>query len=179
MGVMIAFSSIEGQTAKIAQFIESEIKATGQEVVVERVTDDGTPLSLVGHDTVILAASVHERRHPKAFEVLLAGQRDELAKKTTLLISVSLKAAFEEGREEAQDYLDEMKMRTGFTPSAEALVAGAVRSSSYDYFQSQVVRHVVLRGQDYDPAEGEHEFTDWRHLSSLIRDFLQIEPAQA
>ena len=174
MGVLIAYSSIEGQTAKIARFIESEITAAGQEADVVQIDADGTPLSLDGYDSVILAASVHERRHPKAFEVLLSGQREELEQKKTLLISVSLKAAFADGQEEAQDYLDEMKMRTSFQPDKEALVAGAVRSGSYDYFQSEVVRHVVLRGQDYDPADGEREFTDWDQLSSTVRDFLHV-----
>ena len=179
MGVLVIFASIEGQTAKIARFIESEIKAAGADVALEEVTDDGTPLSLEGFNSIILAASVHERRHPKPFEVLLAGQREELEKRNTLLISVSLKAAFEDGREEAQDYLDEMKMRTGFNPNREALVAGAVRSGSYDYYQSQVMRHVVLRGQEYDPAEGDKEFTDWKELSSMVRDFLKSETSTA
>ncbi|MEM9344200.1 MAG: flavodoxin domain-containing protein [Pseudomonadota bacterium] len=175
MKVMIAYSSIEGQTAKIARFLESEIQADGHEVALEHVTEDGSPVSFEGYSTVILAGSVHERRHPKAFEVLLASHRDELETRRTLLISVSLKAAFEDGVEEAQDYLDEMKMRTGFTPEREMLVAGAVRSGSYDYFQSQVVQHVLLRGQDYDPSEGEREFTDWSDLSSTVRDFLGAE----
>ena len=68
MRVMIAFSSIEGQTAKIARFIERGIRAKGRDVAVEEVSVDGKPLSFEGYDSVILAASVHERRHPKAFE---------------------------------------------------------------------------------------------------------------
>ena len=65
-----------------------------------------------------------------------------------------------------------MKMRTGFTPDAELLVAGAVRSNNYDYFTTQVIRHVVLRDRDYDPSLGEHEFTDWPALTSKISDFV-------
>ena len=41
-------------------------------------------------------------------------------------------------------------MRTGFDPTQETLVAGAVRLGSYDYFQSQIVRHVALKGHDVE-----------------------------
>ena len=173
MTVMIAFATIEGQTGKIARFVESEVREAGQGVVVFDVSDETGSVSFDDVDKVILAASVHERRHPKPFEVFLASQRQELRSRKTLLISVSLSAAFEDGFEEANEYVVEMKMRTGFTPDAEALVAGAVRSGSYDYFQSQVVRHVVLRDHDYDPGESEHEFTDWKALASEIADFLK------
>ena len=88
------------------------------------------------------------------------------------MLSVSLSVAFESGQEEAREYLTEMEMRTDFKPTADALVAGAVRSSSYGYFEAQVVRHVVLRNRNYDPSEGEHEFTDWKDLARAVSDFL-------
>ena len=86
--------------------------------------DDPEQISFDGVDAVILAASVHQRRHPRNFEALLVAHKAELDKRRTLLLSVSLNAAFPEGLEEAQDYVDEMKMRTGFEPDDELLVAG-------------------------------------------------------
>ena len=93
--------------------------------------------------------------------------------KPTLFLSVSLNAAFSEGREEAQDYVDEFKMRTHFTPGRELLVAGAVRNTKYDFFASQVIRHVVMRGRKYDPEAAEHDFTDWDELNQVLAQFLQ------
>src|SRR6056297_3309613 len=174
MTVLIAFATIEGQTGKIARFVESEVGKAGHDVVLSDVSDETRSISLDGVDKVILAGPVHERRHPKAFEVFLASQRHELEDRQTLLISVSLSAAFEDGLEEANDYVAEMKMRTGFTPDTEVLVAGAVRSNSYDYFQSQVVRHAVTRDRNFDPGKSEQEFTDWRALSANVADFLSV-----
>ena len=74
--------------------------------------------------------------------------------------------------EEAQDYVDELKMRTELDPDGEILVAGAIRSRSYDYFATQVLRHVVLQGRNYDPSVQEHEFTDWETLEDEILSFL-------
>ena len=88
------------------------------------------------------------------------------------MLSVSLKAAFSIGREEAEDYLAEMILRTGFEPDERALVAGAVRPESYDYFEKEIVRHVVLRGQRIDPRDGTREFTDWAALEAVVTAFL-------
>ncbi|MGR3540641.1 MAG: hypothetical protein ACU0BS_04340 [Hasllibacter sp.] len=44
-----------------------------------------------------------ERRHPKAFEATVAALGDELAAIPTLVLSVSMSAAFREGRSDAVD----------------------------------------------------------------------------
>jgi len=172
MTVLIVYATEEGQTARIARFVEAELRKAIYATRVADAMDEKMEISFDGVDTVILAAPVHERRHPKPFEKFLATHRDALGCRRTLLLSVSLSAAFPEGLEEAEDYLLEMKMRTRFTPDAEALVAGAVRISEYDYFASQVVRHVVLRDRHFDPTKGQHEFTDWDGLRETVSAFL-------
>lgn len=172
MKVLIFYATVEGQTGKIARYINTELEAAGHQVTLVEASDREAQIDPEAHDKVILAAPVHERRHPKAFELFLAGQRNRLDPARTLLLSVSLMAAFENAREDAADFVTEMEMRTGFTPDHVALVAGAVRPSSYDYFASQVLRHVVLPDQGYWPEEGEKEFTDWPALSRQVAEFL-------
>lgn len=172
MKVVILFASLEGQTRKIAHFAQDMLRNAGHDVALFDAADKMASIDLENADKVILAGSVHERRHPITLEVFIAAHRHALEMHPTLLISVSLSAAFPEGFEEAEDYVVEMMMRTGFTPSHRALVAGAVRTKKYDYFARQVVRHVVLRGRDYDPNEEEHEFTDWARLEATLREFM-------
>jgi len=52
------------------------------------------------------------------------------------------------------------------------LCAGAVKTGQYDYFATQIVRHVVMRGRSYDPTAGEHEFTEWDALEKAVGAFL-------
>jgi len=172
MKIVILFETGEGQTGKISDFIANQIREAGHSVILVDTSDKLVDLSLGGADKVILAAPVHERRHPKNFEVAISAAKQDLAKCPTLMISVSLKAAFPEGLEEAQDYLTEMEMRTDFKPTQEALVAGAVRPGSYDYFQSQIVRHVVLDGHDVELKNGMKEFTDWASLAKTVATFI-------
>ncbi len=172
MNIVILFESGEGQTRKIADFIATEVRADGHTVLCVDTSDRMADLALDGADRVILAAPVHERRHPKNFEVAISAAKQDLATRPTLMLSVSLKAAFPEGLEEAEDYLTEMKMRTGFEPTQAALVAGAVQSGSYEYFQSEILRHVVLRGHDVDLTGGVKEYTDWATLSETVSTFV-------
>lgn len=171
MKVLILYGTIEGHTERVARFVEERVKEAGHEAQLVD-TDAAAQIPFDGIDAVILAASVHQRRHPKNFEASLAAHRDDLAARPTLMLSVSLSAAFPEGREEAQDYLTEMKMRARFEPTRESLVAGAVQASKYDYFAMQVIRHVVLRGREVDPQAGEHCFTDWDALTADVEAFL-------
>lgn len=173
MEFLVIFETVEGQTRKIADFAGQQISAAGHGVRLFDTADGSASLSFDGIDKVVLAAPVHERRHPKNFETLIAARLDELKARPTLLLSVSLKAAFPEYIEEARDYLTEMKLRTGFTPDREVLVAGAVRSSSYSYFESQIVEMVVLMGRRIELIEGVQEFTDWEALGAEVRGFMR------
>ena len=172
MSVLIVFATVEGQSRKIADFAANIARGAGLSVSLLDTSNTPEDISFDGVDEVILAAPVHERRHPAGFELFLSTQKEELAKRRTCMLSVSLSAAFPAGMEEAEDYLVEMKMRTGLTPDVEMLVAGAVHSLSYDYYESQVLRHIVLRDRDFDSRKGDREFTDWDALRTALTDFL-------
>ena len=172
MTTLIAFATIEGQTGKIARFVEDVLSDAGRDFEVVDTSDRTTDASFEGIEKVILAAPVHERKHPKPFEVFLTAHGEDLASREVLMLSVSLSAAFPEGMSEANEYLIEMKMRTGLQPAAEVLVAGAIRTHRYDFYAQQVLRHVVMRGKDYDPQQSEHEFTDWDALKMEVERFL-------
>ena len=175
MTVLIAYGTVEGQTGKIARFASDVVRSLGLETVFLDTTDISNRIAWSDIDHVILAGSVHQRRHPKEFEVFVAAHRKELEKRATLFLSVSLSAAFAEGLEDAKEYAEEMMMRTNLSPTKKMLVAGAIKASKYDFFATQVLRHVVLRGRNYDPAIEEHEFTDWKSLEAAISDFVLVE----
>ena len=173
MSLLIVYGSIEGQTEKIARYIEDLAIKRGEDVRVIDTQNRTSDADFTGVDTVILAASVHERWHPERFEVFVTTEQKNLDLRRTLMISVSMNAAFPEGHEDAQDCLEEMKMRTELDPDSEMLVAGAIRAKHYDYYATQVLRHVVLRGRNFDPSVQEHEFTDWDALGDGVSAFLE------
>lgn len=172
MSVLVVYATIEGQTGKIAEFVENEITKSGTPVTLVNA-DDVEEAEFDGVDSVVLAAPVHERRHPRGFEAFLVANKAELDSRRTLFLSVSLNAAFPEGRAESQEYVTEMTMRTKFTPDTTVLVPGAVRQAAYDYYSKQVLEHVILGNRDFDPSSGkDHEFTDWDVLRGNLVGFM-------
>ena len=172
MSVLVVYGTVEGQTEKIANFVAKVAREVDEDVHLYNTSDRSDSVRLDDFERVILAASVHERQHPADFEVYVAANFQALDARRTMFLSVSLSAAFPEGLDDAQAYADEMKARTELDPDVEMLIAGAVRTRSYDYYAAQVLRHVVLKGRNYDPAVQHHEFTDWDALEVGVKAFL-------
>ena len=171
MTTLIVYGTVEGQTEKVAQFIEALLIDLGENVQLVDTADLAEDLPFDGVDLVILPINKKKRRHGAEFEAFLASNDVQLAAVPTLLLSVSLSAAFAEGEAEAQEYVEELCMRTGLQPDAVMLVPGAIRTKWYGAYEAQVLEFVVLRGQENVPADEEHEFTDWDALADCVTRF--------
>lgn len=171
MHILIAYSTTEGQSAKIAQFTADKLARKGHETTVLNLGETRNMPDLTAVQSVILVGSVHERRHSPALETFMQARRAWLSSRPVMLISVSLSAAFKHGREEAEEYVIETQMRTGFTPDEVVLAEGAVKPNSYDYFAKSVVRFVVLNDREFEMGTNDREFTDWEVLTDRLEGF--------
>lgn len=172
MTILILYASVEGQTRKIAEFAAKRVRALGHRVKLVNADEKGAEASYTGVDAVILAASIHRRRHPPQFEKFLTAQAPALNRCRTLFLSVSLCAAFPEGHDEAQAYLDDSLLRTGLRPDETELVGGALQYAKYHDYEAQVVRFVAIGLKRYDDIAADREFTDWDALGARIEGFL-------
>ncbi len=171
MRILLIYGTTEGQSRKISNFITEQLEAVGHDVecLDSRRKMDGLQIS--SFDAAIIVGSVHQKLHQEALCNFAIAHRSELQKISTLLFSVSLSAAFSNGKAEAQSYIDLFVDRTGFNPNSYALVAGALRYSEYDYFMAQVVEHVVLAS--HENITEDREFTNWQQLEIDIDNFME------
>ena len=172
MNVLILYASTEGQTRKIAKFVNEHVLKAGHTGTLVDAGQKGAILPLEGVDRIILAASIHQQRHPIIFERFVSAHNLALTSYRTFMISVSLCAAFPEGLDEARSYLAEMRKRTSFAADTEALVAGALQFKKYREYESQVVRLIGLHLERYESVDGDKEFTDWPALERTVLEFL-------
>ena len=173
MNVLIAYATTEGQTRKIATAIADQTRRLGHDVRLIDTAREHSDLHLDGFDAIIIAASVHQDKHQDDIEDFVAASKSVLAKKPTMFISVSLAAAFEESRENAERYIAGFVESSGWRPGKTLAVAGALRSDEYDYYHQQILEHVVLKDRKIDHPEQDQEFTDWKELASAVEAFLQ------
>jgi menaquinone-dependent protoporphyrinogen oxidase len=173
MKVLIAYATTEGQTRKIAEEVTKQVRALGHVAELADIERKRRSIDINEFDAVIIAASVHQRDHQEAIEAFVAACRAALNAKPTMFLSVSLSAAFDEGHAEAQDYVARFVEQTGWTPGVSLPVAGALRNEAYDYFQQQILEHVVLKNREVDHLGRNHEFTDWKALADAVETFLR------
>ncbi len=172
MRVLIAYGTTEGQTRKIVETVAAQITALGHDVEVFDTTELLGDLNPQTFDRIIVAGSVHEGLHQESVELFALGNLSTLQEVPTMFISVSLAAAFESSLSDAQGYVDAFVKEVGWQPGKTLLVAGAVRHGEYDYYQEQILEHVVLEDRDVDAPKDDHEFTDWQALAKNSEVFV-------
>lgn len=172
MNVLIVYGTTEGQTRKIAEWIESHVRQRGHKAELRDSASVDSGLGLERFDAFIVAASVHHEYHQESVRDFVMAHRQVLEAKPSAFISVSLSVVLEGAQPEAQKYVETFFSATGWRPAKTLLLGGALHYTNYDYFQEQIVRFIVMK--DGAPARGreDREFTDWDELAGFIDGFL-------
>lgn len=177
MRILVAYGTSEGQTRKIAAAVADRVHGLGHDAHVFDTAGSLAGLDVASFDKIVVAGSVHQKRHQESVEDFVTAKLPELQSKPTLFLSVSLSAAFSEGMAEAQSYADAFLASTGWKTAQSLLVAGALQYTEYDYFQEQVIEHIVLNGRKMEGPKVDLEFTDWASLFRVIDSFVRLSKA--
>jgi menaquinone-dependent protoporphyrinogen oxidase len=172
MAVLVAYGSSEGQTKKIAGAIAKQLRERGDDVRTFDTSGLQGDLDLDAFDHIIVAASVHEKRHQQSVEIFVSTKLAKAEKKPALFISVSLAAAFDDGQQDAKSYIDNFLQHTNWKPDQTLAVAGALRHGEYGYYKEQIIKYFVLINRDVEDQEADHEFTNWDNLATQIDKFM-------
>lgn len=174
MNVLIVYGTTEGQTRKIAAWTATHIRERGHQVELQDSAALASDLKLGPFDAFVIAASVHQEHHQEIVTNFVFAHHELLNTKPSALISVSLSAALEDQKTEAQNYVDRFVSVTGWQPRMTLLLGGALRFTKYDYFQEQFVKFVVMKRSSDQSPERDHEFTDWNALAEFADRFLEM-----
>ena len=174
MRILIVYGTTEGQTRKIARFVNDRLRDRGERVTLIDSTDLPKDLDVDGFDAVIAAGSVHNGRHQASLVHFVHDCRSDLQAKPTAFISVSLSMAGDakEDRLDAAACADRFLLAAEWQPTVTHLVAGALRYTQYDFFKSWILKMIAsAKGASTDTSK-DHEFTDWRDLEIFVDAFL-------
>lgn len=171
LNILIAYATTEGQTEKIAKFIDSALSSAGHEVRLHNVSDLSGGLSVSDFDKAVIAGSVHSGKHQGDLELFVFANRNHLNEMPGLFVSVSLAAAFPDNRQDAEGYVDTFREATGWQPTETVLVAGAMKPGIYDWFEKSALMEGDLASHLNQELSETHEFTDWAALTLSIEAF--------
>lgn len=169
MKILILYSTTEGQTAKIMEFVAARLRFAGDDVtLLDAVSAAG--LDVTGFDGAILAASVHVGMYQKRLLEFARAHAHWLKRTPSAFLSVSLAASGSDTEElKSLDTITEgFRAHTGWTNAEIHHVAGAFRFTEYDFFKRWLMR-VVAWEKGVKPTPGQDlELTDWHALGATV-----------
>jgi menaquinone-dependent protoporphyrinogen oxidase len=174
--VLLVYASSEGQTAKVASFVASELRDSGHRVDVERADDLPADLAVGDYDGILVGASVHMGKHQKPVRRFVEDNVDALTTVPSGFFSLSLSAASEDegSREAAAEMADDFLDAVGWEPDSLALIPGALKYSEYGFLKRLVLREIARReGGDTDTSQ-DHEYTDWDSVTAFAEEFAAL-----
>lgn len=166
MHIVILYATTEGQTRKIARFIQSDLARRGHttELLPLAGADD---ITLTDYDGALLLASVHAGQYQTALATFATRMVNVLREVPHVFLSVSLSAAGNDpdDMKGLAHGLDVLRDATGWTPAEVWHVAGAFRFSEYNWFKTWAMRWIAAQ-KDPKAVVGEDvEYTDWDQLT--------------
>lgn len=172
MNILIAYATTEGQNRKIAEFVAKHIRGQNNRTVLFDTSSMLQDVDVDDFGKVIVAASVHQRKHQECMEIFVTAKQKKLEAKPSMFFSVSLAAAFNDTMKEARRYTNDFTEALNWQPTKTLCVAGAVRHEEYGFYREQILEHVVLDGTHLDDFTEDQEFTDWHALANAVDEFL-------
>jgi menaquinone-dependent protoporphyrinogen oxidase len=173
MNILICYATTEGQTRKIAQAVAETLIKAGKKTALCDLAESGS-LDARRYDAAILAGSVHIGRYQASLVHSIANWLDTLKTIPTGFISVSLSAASDDPKDQAdaKACADRLFDETGWTPDLVHHAAGAFRYTRYDFFKRWAMRFIAMqKGAPADTSE-DVEYTDWDALERFAGEFV-------
>ncbi|KRE77401.1 flavodoxin domain-containing protein [Arthrobacter sp. Soil763] len=173
--IYLPFGTVEGQTARIAEYIAYVIREHGHEARTADLQTAGDVLP-GDCDGVIVGASVHMGRHEGSVTDFVRANRAALERLPSALFSVSLAAHGDEGS--AEDYVEKFEAETGWRPAHVGLFAGALLYTRYGFLKRHMMKRITSsKGSPDTDLSRDYVYTEWDGVRRFTEDFLAGLPA--
>lgn len=162
MKTLILYSSHDGQTKKISEFLTAHLQG---EVQVDALRED---YDIQDFDRVIIGASIRYGHFNKMLDHFVSRHRLQLEEKSAVFFGVNLTAR-KEGKDNPENnvYVRKFLQRTQWQPKLVAVFAGALLYPRYKWFDRVMIQFIMkLTGGETDPTK-EIEYTDWKKVEQF------------
>ena len=171
--VLIAYSTMDGQTRKIARALQKDLRLNGVESELLDISRSAPKLDLRRYQGVIVGAPVHMSHYPKILHSWVRLHAAQLANLTTAFFSVCL-GVLQKSDAKAQATLrtiaENFFVATRWNPGFLAIWPGALPYTKYGWFKRRLLHWIVKRGGVETDMKRDYEYTDWNE----IRDFANV-----
>jgi len=178
--VLITYATGEGQTAKVARYIDDVLSNRGFDVTTRHVSDTGE-LDLAAFDAVLVGASVNNRRHQPEAIAFIEDHVEALSAMPAGFFQLSLAQTvpFDLGGDIEQEWVDAMVEQTGWDPDMFGSFAGAVKYTQYNRMERLLFKLIALVTTGDTDTSRDYEYTDWAAVEAFATEFGDFVEAES
>ncbi|WP_367751949.1 menaquinone-dependent protoporphyrinogen IX dehydrogenase [Flavobacterium sp. WC2430] len=172
MKLLIIYGTTEGQTRRIAHYMEVLLQNNGHQVTIADTTVN--PPSPEGYDAILIGSSIHMHKYQSAVKHYIKKYLAELNQIPSAFFSVSLAVAsgLEEENQEVQKITNDFLQQTGWKPMLTTQIAGALKYTEYDYFKRLIMKMISKKQGGATDTSQDYEYTNWDEVNKFTNQFI-------
>ena len=170
MKTLILYSSHDGQTKKISEFLTALLE---DDVTVDSLHED---YDIHDFDRIVIGASIRYGHFNKKLYRFVENNAIYLEQKKTAFFGVNLTAR-KEGKNDPETnvYVRKFLQRIKWRPKLAAVFAGALFYPHYKWFDRVMIRFIMrITGGETDTTK-EIEYTDWEKVKQFAQRINEMD----
>jgi len=171
--VLVVFHTVEGQSARIATAVATELVARGVEADVWDAAHAPAP---AGYPGVVVGDSIHAHHHSRELRAYVRRHREELGRRPLGLFQVSLMSANDDAAHTAgaRQMVDDFEAEVEVHPDVVGLLAGRLAYTQYGWLKRRLMRGIARREGGATDMTRDHEYTNWEVVRQFADDFARV-----
>ncbi len=166
MNSLIIYSTTDGHTKKICEFIKSNSLYKNTCEIVS--LDTALKIKLETYDRIIIGASIRYGKHNSKLYDLVKINKDLLSSKKSAFFSVNVVARKKEKNSpETNPYIKKFLKKSRWQPSKIGVFAGKIDYPNLNFFNRRIIQLIMLITNGPTDLKKSYELTDW----SSVKDF--------
>jgi menaquinone-dependent protoporphyrinogen oxidase len=174
MNILIIYSTSDGHTKKICDYISSSILQTKNFVTLKSI-NEVTRIELAKFDKIIIGASIRYGKHSDAITHFIDENQDLLDVVPNAFFSVNVVARKpEKSQPETNPYLVKYLKKISWKPKNLAVFAGKIDYSKYTFFDRIMIQLIMWMTKGPTDPKTVIEYTNWHDVDLFSQKILTL-----
>ena len=172
--VLVVFSSVEGQTEKIAKAVAGELRKLGHSVDLKNASNSHDDVHAVVYGGVVIGAPVHYSGYPSSLQRWVKDNAKDLSVRPSAFFSVCLgilQKDDQKAQRDQQKIVQDLFDWSSWHPTHWTIFAGALPYSKYGFIKRLYMKMASKRGGADTDTSRDYEYTNWEEVRRFSSDF--------
>ncbi len=165
--ILIMYSTTDGHTLEICQYLKQVIERSGNRVTLHSM-DNGSDVDMQAFDKIVLGASIRYGKHSKQVYRHIKLNQPILDSKPNAFFSVNVVARKPaKNQPETNPYLKKFLKEISWQPRHLAVFAGKLNYPIYSYWDKQIIRFIMWMTKGPTDPDTVIDYTDWSQVEAF------------